>query len=217
MAKGYWDLISGDDKEPKPKYSTKPPSSCDDSSSTSDLKDKEKKGDKLIEGPSTLKGPVTNKKEIHEYHRWKTACMGIILMYLSNPVKDYVKGVITPKSMWDLLTIQYDAKFEHCQCKAASELFCIQKDATESLQQYLDCVNCLWCECESAEFKLLDNILFSIISSGLPPEYELTTSIIYSQEKINLNAAKHAYIKQEQELGKTMKMISINTHPYNLR
>ena len=69
MAKGYWDLISGDDKEPKPKYSTKPPSSCDDSSSTSDLKDKEKKGDKLIEGPSTLKGPVTNKKEIHEYHR----------------------------------------------------------------------------------------------------------------------------------------------------
>ena len=31
--------------------------------------------------------------------------MGIILMYLSNPAKDYVEGAITPKSMWDLLTI----------------------------------------------------------------------------------------------------------------
>jgi len=48
MTKGYWDLISGDDKEPKPEYSTKPPSSRDDSSSTSDLKDKEKKGDEPL-------------------------------------------------------------------------------------------------------------------------------------------------------------------------
>jgi len=46
-----------------------------------------------------------NEKEIRKYHRQKTACMGIILMYLSNPAKDYVEGAITPKSMWDLLTI----------------------------------------------------------------------------------------------------------------
>lgn len=104
MAKGYWDLISGDNSEPEPEY---PPSTIPPSSNLE--KEKEKEGEP-IEGPSSSSKPPpklgakpTNKKDIKAFRSCKNACMGIILMYLSNPIKDYVENAENPKVLWDLL------------------------------------------------------------------------------------------------------------------